>query len=340
MGLDTIVAHYHWLSSPIFSRYVNRRYFVANPYISEKKYALHIASITRKEKIDMIIPVGFIDNIVLAKYRYLYKNVIIPIPSYEKIITVADKAKLASLLTEIGIKYPKTVPFENFSSSTISEIKYPMVVKGVSDASSPSYILNEYHLKEIKITKKKLIVQQFIPGSGHGYFSLAKDGKVYAEFCHKRIIEYKPSGGPSVVACSYDDPTLISLGRKIVKHLKWTGVLMAEFRRDYETGEYYLIEINPKFWGSLELSFACGIDFPRYLVELFLLGKVPKVTKIPKNRCFSWILSGLYYLKENYKVWLQIIKYGIKNGLYYTDVHFDDPTELFFSALTRTISLM
>lgn len=340
MGHLPIIVFYHWLSSPIFSKYVYKRYLVANPYTNEKEYAYQIALIAKKESIDMIIPIGFIDNVILAKYRHLFGDIIIPIPSYESIMTVSNKSKLSELLSKIGIDYPETSIFKDFISKK-SDIKYPIVVKGISDASAPIYALNEYHLHTLDISNKRdLIVQQFIPGQGHGYFALARDGKVYAEFCHRRIIEDKPSGGPSIVACSYDDPELINIGRKIVSHLKWTGVIMAEFRRDYETGKYYLIELNPKFWGSLELSSACGVDFTRYLIELFLLNKIPKPNRIPSRKCFSWILSGLYYLRENYKIWLMIVRHGIKNGAFFTDLHFDDPTELAFSAITRTINLL
>ncbi|MGI5817372.1 MAG: ATP-grasp domain-containing protein [Armatimonadota bacterium] len=35
-----------------------------------------------------------------------------------------------------------------------------------------------------------------------------------------------------------------------------------EFRRCSETGQFYLLEINPRFWGSVALSEAAGINFP------------------------------------------------------------------------------
>ena len=37
---------------------------------------------------------------------------------------------------------------------------------------------------------------------------------------------------------------------------------MVEFKRDERDCRFKLIEINPKFWGSLGLAIAAGVDFP------------------------------------------------------------------------------
>lgn len=37
---------------------------------------------------------------------------------------------------------------------------------------------------------------------------------------------------------------------------------MVEFRRCTSTGEFYLLEINPRFWGSLPVSEVAGVNFP------------------------------------------------------------------------------
>ena len=98
------------------------------------------------------------------------------------------------------------------------------------------------------------------------------------------------------------------------------------------------MEINPKFRGSLELPVSLGYDFPAALVKYMLYGEKPKVRVREKPECFSWILSGIHYLKENPKIWFKMLKYSIKDFPRSTDVHLDDPPELFFSAITRFIN--
>jgi predicted ATP-grasp superfamily ATP-dependent carboligase len=43
---------------------------------------------------------------------------------------------------------------------------------------------------------------------------------------------------------------------------------MAEFKWDDATGEFWLLEINGRFWGSLPLALAAGVDFPYYLYQV------------------------------------------------------------------------
>ena len=52
--------------------------------------------------------------------------------------------------------------------------------------------------------------------------------------------------------------------RKLVAAVGWHGVAMFEFKLDDE-GRYCLMEVNGRFWGSLQLAIDAGVDFPRLL---------------------------------------------------------------------------
>jgi hypothetical protein len=45
---------------------------------------------------------------------------------------------------------------------------------------------------------------------------------------------------------------------------------MLEFKTDRGTGRPYLMEINGRFWGSLQLAVDAGVDFPTLLVRCAL----------------------------------------------------------------------
>jgi predicted ATP-grasp superfamily ATP-dependent carboligase len=55
--------------------------------------------------------------------------------------------------------------------------------------------------------------------------------------------------------------------RKILDSLQWHGVAMVEFKID-AAGRAWLIEINARFWGSLQLAVDSGADFPWLLYQL------------------------------------------------------------------------
>lgn len=41
---------------------------------------------------------------------------------------------------------------------------------------------------------------------------------------------------------------------------------MVEYKRDLRTGRTVLMEVNGRFWGSLQLAIDSGVDFPRLLL--------------------------------------------------------------------------
>ena len=85
---------------------------------------------------------------------------------------------------------------------------------------------------------------------------------------HRRIRERLVMGGPSTCAESVYDSKLLDYGLRVLKNLKWHGVAMVEFKKDSIDGEFKLMEINPKFWGSLDLAIASGVDFPYLLYNM------------------------------------------------------------------------
>ena len=95
LGYRTIGGFYAW-RSPVFSRYLNKRYKISNPYIDSIAYVKQLLHIIKKEGPIMIIPVGFIDNLILSKYKYVFpKKIIIPVPDFSSFKIVSNKAKLA-----------------------------------------------------------------------------------------------------------------------------------------------------------------------------------------------------------------------------------------------------
>ena len=85
---------------------------------------------------------------------------------------------------------------------------------------------------------------------------------------HRRVRENPPTGGASVCAVSIYDGKLLDYGRRLLDALNWHGVAMVEFKRDRLSGELYLMEINPKLWGSHDLAIASGMDFSSALVDM------------------------------------------------------------------------
>jgi predicted ATP-grasp superfamily ATP-dependent carboligase len=131
-------------------------------------------------------------------------------------------------------------------------------------------------LEQIPADAYPVLLQQQINGFGLGVSVLLWESDLIAAFAHRRIREKPPSGGVSVLRESIPlDGRLLSQSLALLRNFKWKGVAMVEYKIDGDSGIPYLMEINGRFWGSLQLAIDAGVDFPNLLVQL-ALGANPK----------------------------------------------------------------
>ena len=64
---------------------------------------------------------------------------------------------------------------------------------------------------------------------------------------------------------------------------------MVEMKRDNRDGQFKLMEINPKFWGSLDLSIQAGVNFPYLAARMALDGDVDAVMAFDPDIKFCWL---------------------------------------------------
>jgi hypothetical protein len=85
------------------------------------------------------------------------------------------------------------------------------------------------------------------------------------------------------------DPDLLDKSLRLLRTFDWQGVAMVEYKREETSGTPYLMEINGRFWGSLQLAIDAGVDFPSLLVEAALGRARPPVTRYRSGlRLRSW----------------------------------------------------
>ncbi|MBV8206224.1 MAG: ATP-grasp domain-containing protein [Acidobacteria bacterium] len=110
--------------------------------------------------------------------------------------------------------------------------------------------------------------QEYVAGRGVGIECLLEHGQLRWAFAHERVHEYPLTGGGSSYRKSIPLPQdLLDMSRRLLGRLRWHGVAMVEFKVT-ESGAAYLVEINPRFWGSLALAIDAGVDFPAGLLML------------------------------------------------------------------------
>lgn len=114
------------------------------------------------------------------------------------------------------------------------------------------------------------LVQEYVRGTGKGVFALAEHGRVVLWFAHERLRDVRPSGSGSSLRRSIAlDPRLRDLTARLLADLRWHGPAMLEFRDDGVNPPWF-IEMNGRFWGSLQLAVTAGADFPLAWLRVLL----------------------------------------------------------------------
>lgn len=259
------------------SKYIYKKYLISSKK-NKEQYLNDIAKISKE--CDCLIPVHFQTIELISQNINLFKHIKKLIPNNEKLEESNDTYKLLKLAQKISVPIPKTYFIDNLEQieKILPELEFPVIIKVKKEENilpPKRHII--VHKKENFIQSYKNlhslqefpVIQKYIKGTGIGFFALYdKNSQIKALFCHERLREYPITGGPSTLCKSIYDEKLIEYGKKILDELKWQGVAMVEFKKEYSTNEYKLMEINPRFWGSLPLAIKSGVDFPYLLYKL------------------------------------------------------------------------
>jgi predicted ATP-grasp superfamily ATP-dependent carboligase len=264
------------------SKYSFAEAAVANALDSPAHFVSDVSHLIERWRIDTLIPITEASLLALLPERDSL-GVVIPWPDVDTFRAVADKRSLLAAAASLGIAVPRQVVLSNEADVRAldpSLLDFPLVLKpsrSVGEHEGQRVSLGVRHVANAGALRAEiaalgnaafpLLLQQRIIGPGIGIFLLMWDGKLLATFAHRRLREKPPSGGVSVYSESVTpDSELVEQSRMLLEQMKWRGVAMVEFKREASTGIAYLMEVNGRFWGSLQLAIDAGVDFPARLV--------------------------------------------------------------------------
>jgi predicted ATP-grasp superfamily ATP-dependent carboligase len=276
----TCAARAHSLAGA--SRYCHGAGQTPDPLLDPEGYRQAIAALMRRWKIQVLMPVSEAALRVLLPACFGDRGVIVPFPSSAAFTSVSDKRELLRRGSRFGL----TVPTQHVLSSPADlpgleeRLTFPLVVKptrsvifadgrafktGVVYAGDTSELRD--CLAAFPDAAYPMLLQTRIIGPGTGVFLLVWEGRLVASFAHRRLREKPPAGGVSVYSESIVvDAEIAARGLALLLDFGWQGVAMLEFKVDRRTGQPYLMEVNGRLWGSLQLAIDAGVDFPALLV--------------------------------------------------------------------------
>ncbi|MBL8268389.1 ATP-grasp domain-containing protein [Steroidobacter sp.] len=258
-----------------------------SPYVAPDRFVSDVAEILQRRQIEVLLPMTEITTILLTRHQAaLPAQVRIPFPAADVVATAADKASVLRLAQSIGVPIPVTQIVERAEDidDFVKRVDYPAVFKPSRSrtwtgeqwvSSGAAYAANADDLRE-RLRKLHpavfpVLIQERIVGPGVGVFVCCDESRVLATFAHRRLREKPPSGGVSVLCESAPvDPIAREHATRLLKEIGWRGVAMVEFKQDASTGTLKLMEINGRFWGSLQLAIDAGVNFPQLALDIAL----------------------------------------------------------------------
>ena len=206
---------------------------------------------------------------------------VIPFPSQEAVRAIGDKHRVMAAAAGVGIAVPRQWPLHRSDDALPGDLRFPLVVKPhrtvVQLVSGPMQLRVGYaadlgaltdRLAALPAEAFPVLLQERVVGPGIGVFLLRWNGRTIAQFSHRRLREKPPSGGVSVYRESIAmDPELLARTERLLDAFHWQGVAMVEYKLDERSGTPYIMEINGRLWGSLQLAVDSGVNFPAILVE-------------------------------------------------------------------------
>lgn len=291
----------------------------ADPLHEPEAYAREIAALVDRAGARVLLPTTDPSVDAVLRNRACFDSAMtLPLPSLGAYERASDKVAMSTLARASGLGVPMSVTIASPDELRVLADfpHYPAVVKprasvvategrarrklGVRIVDTPAAA--EAYARLLPADAFPLLLQQRVHGPGEGIFLLRWNGRVYAEFAHRRLREIPPSGGVSVYRESIAvAPGLAAAARTMFDTLDWQGVAMVECKRDLATGTHMFMEINGRLWGSLQLAIDAGVDFPAQLVALALGEPVPEPTAYREGVRSRWFWGEMDHLYARFR---------------------------------------
>ncbi len=263
---------------------------------------------------------------------------------------VMDKDSLHALAVKHDVLVPETIRLtdDNFYEKINESIGYPCIVK---PADSPSFVSvfrrkmfkvnNQSELdsavKKAKEHNLEVFVQRIIEGFDDHMHTFDAHLNQNSEVTHymtcQKYRQYPINFGASVYTGQIHEAKIVEIGTKFLHDIAYKGFAEIEFKKDANTGNFYLIEINVRTTNLNSLLEKVGINFP-YIAYKELIGENIGTKKVETSSGITFLyayedfLAVRDYIKTKQLTFMQVFKSHFKKKAY-SIWALDDPKPYF-----------
>lgn len=308
-GVQVVVADETKRTLAGASRYCSESFVYPSAITSPLSFVSTVRTECLQRGIRVIFPMTEVSMTAVLKHSEEFKDFHLPFVEFPTFEGLTDKWNLMKLAQRLNITIPQTHYIADACSlqRVYPTLKFPVVLKpyrsrvwtdGHCAAASVKYAESVSQLERTVeqyeyFRRSPFLLQEYISGHAHGIFALYNQGKPVASFAHRRLRENPPSGGVSVLCESVEKSSEAwRMARILLDYVAWHGVAMVEFKVTAE-GKPYLMEVNGRFWGSLQLAIDAGVDFPWLLYQMATGEAVDYVDAYATGVRSRWLLGDL-----------------------------------------------
>ncbi|SDP37012.1 carbamoyl-phosphate synthase large subunit [Nakamurella panacisegetis] len=226
----------------------------------------------RADDIDVLFPTVDVELLPLARRRAEFAAIgtVIASPQVETLEVCLDKYELALRCSAL-VPTPRT---DLLGPGAAVGRSYPVIVKPRRGAGSRGVHLVASEAELLALgTDDDRIVQDYLPGAEFSVDVVCGlDGHVIAAVPRSRL---RIDSGVAVAGETVHDEDIEQTARRVAVAVGMTTVANVQLRLD-AAGTASLLEVNPRFPGSLPLTIAAGVDMPSLTLDMMVGINVPR----------------------------------------------------------------
>jgi D-aspartate ligase len=225
-------------------------------------------------------------------------------PEWDVLEAIQSKRHQLEVAADAGVPVPGTRHPRSAAEARAAaeELGYPVLVKP-SDPVGFKRMYNRQAFRcqsgaEVETAYAQAeaftpMVQEYLPGGDEELYTLGSyltaDGQALGIFTGRKLRQTRQHMGVCRVAEAVWVPEVAEHGLALLRALRFRGISQVEFKRDPRTGEYKLIEVNPRLWQWHGLATACGVDLT-HIAYLDLVGRPPAPARMT-NEGRRWAIT-------------------------------------------------
>jgi len=267
-----------------WSRYCQRA--VPWPAASEAEQVARLLALARESALDgwTLFPAGEEWAALIARNRDAlaerYRlSILVEWTTLQK---AYDKRLMHRLADEVGVEHPLTRYPRHRDDVAAYDGPFPAVLKPAIrptidrftidkgwPATDLASLLARYDEACAVSDAAAIMIQEVISGDGESQLSFAalcRSGEAIASIVARRARQWPMDfGRASTFVETIEAPEVEELAARVLRALRFDGIVELEFKRDPRDGRLLLLDINPRVWGWHTLARGAGVDVPYLL---------------------------------------------------------------------------